>query len=103
MRKVERDLIAAIRKGKRFKHTKDEYDGYGVVRLYGHIIAQLESGNPTDPKSVPVWRFNLRGYNTVTTRSRINAIARAFNRSGVNSIKGQAYCDGAPINHHDWF
>lgn len=102
MRKIEKLLIAAIKQGKVFRRHNTEYNGYGEVRLFGNLIAALESGNPATGGPV-VWKFHLRGYNTLTTRSRLNAIAQAFDRPGVVSIGGQAFCDMAAINHNDWF
>lgn len=72
MRKIERDMIAAIRSGKN-RQLGNTYVNPVVggieVRLHGNLIAVL-----TDQRL----RFTLAGWPTPTTRSRINALLREF-------------------------
>lgn len=88
MRKIEQQMIDAIREGRGFNggnttvhHRWDE----GVeVRLYGHLIAWRSNKNH--------WEFNLCGYDTNTTRSRITALMSQFcpEACGVFTKNGQA-------------
>ena len=97
MRKIETDMCAAIRAGKPFTsgNTRTATNGPLMdVFLHGHLIARRMNGT---------WRFNLCGWNTPTTRSRINAIARTFGRAGVNCKAGVAHCDGVAIDSKEWF
>jgi hypothetical protein len=104
MRKVEKQLIAAIEARKPFKRGNTYYDGASRVYLHGNLIAsdEFDTGEPCP------WMFNLAGWNTVTTRSRLNALARHFNRPGVRTLGGQAYTwrrEGGdiPITNKQWF
>lgn len=67
------------------------------VYLHGNLIAQ-KSGALSDN-----WGFKMCGWNTPTTRSRINAIAGAFGHSGVCQRNGKPYSAGKEINSLDWF
>lgn len=61
--------------------TNYRNDGQYVTTVYLHsnMIAQFSGGQ---------WGFKLAGWNTPTTKSRINAIAKHWNRSGVHQSKG---------------
>jgi hypothetical protein len=79
VRKIEQDMVAAILAGKGFNRgntcvtVHDRYDGVTVtsVELHGNLIAQASSYDGD------MWGFKLCGWNTPTTRSRINAIMGA--------------------------
>ena len=103
MRKIEAKMVAAVLTGGTLKDgntevtTRTREDGQRVtmVYLHGNMIAQ----NGT----IAGWRFRLAGWNTPTTRSRINALLQGLEVPGrVHSVKGQAHFGGKPINHHDW-
>ena len=104
MRKVEEQLIAAIEARKPFKRGNTYYDGVSRVYLHDNLIASDEFG-PDHPHE---WMFNLAGWNTVTTRSWLNALARHFNRPGVRTQGEQAYTwrrEGGDIaiTNNQWF
>ena len=56
--------------------TRIRYDGEKVTNIYlhGNMIASYSTGE---------WSFTLQGWNTPTTKSRINALANQWGRSGV--------------------
>lgn len=91
-RKIENQMIAAIRAGRTFKSGNTEVvqpaDGATEVKLHGNIILRY----------VPAqgWEWSLAGWNTPTTRSRINAAVRAFNWDiGVRQVGGVAFKTGS--------
>lgn len=65
-----------------------------TVYLHGNLIAQYSNGK---------WGFKMCGWNTPTTRSRINAIAHEWRRAGVCMRKGVLYSGGEVITSVDWF
>lgn len=70
MRKIEKDMIGAISGGFDWKssNTTVTFDGDDwEVRLHGNLIARCERGN---------LEVSVAGWNTHTTRSRVNAILR---------------------------
>lgn len=102
MRKIEAKMVAAVLTGDRMKDggtevvTRTREDGQRVTSVYLHdnLIAQ---------NGVTGWGINLRGWNTPTTRSRINALLQGLEVPGrVYSVKGQAHFNGRPIDPHDW-
>lgn len=76
--------------------TGQREDGAIVTSVYLHnnLIAQ-NSGNG--------WAFKLCGWNTPTTKSRINALASANGLHGVHQSNGVLYCNKTKINAVDWF
>ena len=82
MRKIETQLQTAICNGREFKSantTVDNTDHGQIVRLHGNKIAQIENGCLT---------ITSAGWETTTTKSRLNAIldllvpgARIFSKS----------------------
>ncbi len=102
MRKIETQLLAAIRTGASFKGSNTTYDpSSGSVRLHGNLIAKRDDRG--------IWGFTLAGWNTPTTRSRVSALLRELrpNSRGVGTKKGQAlYYNGAdtlPVADGEWF
>lgn len=93
MRKIEREMLAAIRGGKNWKsgntqvmanhYTGSEYVACDVM-LHGNHIATV-----TDLEVVSI---NLCGWNTPTTRSRLTSICHEFIPGcyGVGTRDGQA-------------
>lgn len=103
MRVIEAKMAAAaltgssMRSGNTEVTTRTREDGARIttVYLHGNMIAQ----NGT----LAGWGFRLAGWNTPTTRSRVNALLQGLGVPGrVYSVKGQAHFNGKPINHHDW-
>lgn len=83
MRKIEAQLIEAIRQNREWSSGNTTFAG-GLVLLHGHVIAKKD-GN--------AWLINLQGYNTTTTRSRLTAILSEFSSDacGVFTKKGKVY------------
>lgn len=96
MRKIETQLLAAIKAGKPFSGGNTKYYPIsGTVTLHGNLIAKREGD---------VWKYTLAGWNTATTRSRVNAMMRELRgHSGVCTRLGQALYAGAPISNTEWF
>ncbi len=69
------------------------------VSLHGSTIAQRMPDRS--------WRFTLAGWNTPTTRSRLNAIAYFCRHAGVWNKKGQPFTGSSaapvPVGDRDWF
>lgn len=83
MRKIEQALTAAIKAGESFRSGSTRYDARtGTVHLCTTAIAQREGAG---------WKFNLGGFNTPTTRSRLNAIASAQGLNPVGTCRGTPY------------
>lgn len=116
MRKIERDMIAAIKSGKdwRCDNTSVTHDPVvgGVeieVRLHGNLIAKRYMDDMH--AETYHWEYTLAGWNTPTTRSRISALMREFERSrccGVGTKQGQAELrfmleDSIPVSSSGWF
>lgn len=100
-RKIEQQMIAAIRAGKNWQSgntsVAQEADGTYVF-LHGNLIVRNANGNV---------QWTLAGWNTPTTRSRINALAAAFNWKRVFCESGAPYArrlDGStfPISSTEW-
>lgn len=69
MKQIEKKMLAAIRGGYNWKTGNTEVNHFaGCIRvwLHGNLIAELSPAHG--------WRFNLCGWNTLTTRSRLNAL-----------------------------
>jgi hypothetical protein len=97
MRKIESDLIRAINTGAPFNAGNTRIDRVGDdlrVRLHGNLIACREHG---------LWTFCLAGWNTSTTRSRINAIAHEYGAHGVCTRAGIAYSNARAVSDNEWF
>jgi hypothetical protein len=108
MRKIESNMIQAIEAHRNWHSGNTQVqamcDGTVMVFLHGHQIAQIGRGTA---------HWTLAGWNTPTTRSRINAMARAFGWRSVCCIKGEAHVSEArgnpedlsvwrPISARDW-
>ncbi|CAB5144612.1 hypothetical protein UFOVP147_22 [uncultured Caudovirales phage] len=95
MRTIEKNLIAAVKAGKRYNVANTTFDPVcGVVSLHGNPIAKINGG---------AMLCSLAGWNTPTTRSRINALANTFGHPGVSTKKGQAFSGGHPVDVRAWF
>ncbi len=90
MRKVTEQIKQAFDNGQRLKVRNTETDGK-TVWLHGNAIVKR------DPDGLVRW--SLAGYNTPTTRERVNGIANA----GVSQVKFKPVLNGQIINSSDWF
>lgn len=73
MRKIEKDMVQAIRSGenRRLSNTTILHDGDTcAVRLHGHLIATITNQE---------MRLSHCGWMTPTTKSRLNAILEGLN------------------------
>jgi len=87
MRKIEQEMCRALSMGVMMNKSntsvmwaKDGDDSlYGVVRLHGHIIGEWH------PSTHELW-IGDAGWQTVTTKSRLNALITEFvsPRSGIS-------------------
>ena len=79
MRKIESNMIAAIRSRRDYRNGNTVVDigenGYGEVRLFGNRISRFNYDNG-------VIEFSDCGYRTATTKSRLNALINAFTKPG---------------------
>ncbi len=115
MRKIEREMLVAIKRGKNWesgntevRHYKGTDSATGIntteVLLHGNTIASHTDGYD--------WYYNLCGWNTPTTRSRISSIMREFEDPylccGVGTKLGQPevrFLHGDPVRVESsgWF
>jgi len=98
MRSIEQQLIGAILARQPFSGGNTAYSpAANTVTLHGNLIARY-----TDTAG---WQFNLSGWNTPTTRSRINALASALRPGGsrVYQKDGDPMSDGRVIGQNEWF
>lgn len=89
MRKIETEMNAAIAEGRDWSKANtsvhiNEEEQVAIVRLHGHKIAEIGEG------WIQLWDG---GYQTTTTKSRLNAILEA------NGIPGERVFQKA----FDWF
>ena len=92
MRKIEEQMLEAIRKNRNFKCRNTEVkskNGFSKVYLHGNHIATY---------CRRFIDFNLCGWNTPTTRSRLNAIG-----VNINQRNFKPYCNGVEINVCGWY
>lgn len=98
MRSIEWDMIRALKSHEGFTqgNTAVLWDGDNyLVALHGNTIA---AGKFAGPGIYPTpTRFTLAGWNTSTTRSRLNALGIA-----VTQKKGIPYYNGKEISETDW-
>lgn len=109
MRKIEQEMLYAIRQKKNWQNgnTRVEHteDGRTLVYLHSNLIAEL---TPREFWASQL-SITLAGWNTPTTRSRLTAIVQARYPSycrGVGTKLGQAYIAYAnftrPIDDNEW-
>ncbi len=90
MRKIEEQMVDAVKAGGGWKcaNTAVRFGARDCVEvfLHGNLIAQIDPSG-----GIPV-QFTLAGWNTTTTRSRVNALLRAFSQRAarVSTCQGQA-------------
>ena len=102
MRQIEKQMVAAIKARKNFKSgntevtmTRNEYlcTCTAMVYLHDNLIAKISFG----PENV-VAQFTLAGWNTNTTRSRLNALG-----VGVSQCNWAPYHNGKAISSTGWY
>lgn len=118
MRQIEKNMVSTI-KAQRHDVELSVKGGITVPRLVkGFDNTRIETGQREDGAIVTSvylhnnliaqnsgkgWGFKLCGWNTPTTKSRINALASANGLHGVHQKKGVLYCNKTKINAMDWF
>jgi len=90
MKKITEKIKNAFEQGKSLKVGNTETDGK-TVWLHGNAIVKR------DPDGLVRW--SLAGWNTPTTRERVNGIANA----NVFQFKFEPVLNGQVINSSDWF
>lgn len=85
MNKIEAAMVAALHDKQPWKLTNTtvwhDPEGAALVTIYGHSIArQLTDGS---------WLFNIASTHAPLSRSRINAIARAYRLAFVFAYNGR--------------
>ncbi len=99
MRKIEKDIIAAIKAKSNATFGNTEViisdDGNIQVELLGSAIVRIENNE----KYIFV---SLAGWNTGTTRGRINAILQHYGLSGVYVKSGIIYIANVSIPDNGW-
>ncbi len=90
MRKVTEQIKKAFEEGRSLKIDNTKTDGK-TVWLHGNAIVKR------DPDGLVRW--SLAGWNTPTTRERVNGIANA----GVFQFKFEPVLNGEIIDSSDWF
>ena len=115
MRKVEKEMLAAIDNGLDWRGGNTRVEQRPViagleveVTLHGHLIAKRYFCGEDKPGR---WEVTLAGWNTRTTRSRLSALIRHISRLGpeglgVSDRKGQPFVHDfegkRPINCNGW-
>ena len=90
MRQVTAQIKQAFEQGKSKKVGNTETDGK-TVWLHGNAIVKRDPDGHV--------RWSLAGWNTTTTRERVNGIANA----GVQQVAFEPVLDGQIIDSSDWF
>ena len=90
MRKETKKIAQAFARGEAAKAARTETDGR-TVWLHGNAIVKR------DPDGLVRW--SLAGWNTPTTRERVNGIANA----DVCQFKFEPVLNGQVIDSSDWF
>tara|TARA_A100001037_G_scaffold116072_1_gene105619 strand:+ start:1424 stop:1708 length:285 start_codon:yes stop_codon:yes gene_type:complete len=90
MRQVTKQIREAFEQGTAKKVGNTETDGQTVWLHGNEIVKRVASG-------LVLW--SLAGWNTVTTRERVNGIVNA----GVHQVKGEPVLNGQVISSRDWF
>lgn len=98
-KQIETAMLAAIAQGGNIDWKQGNTRVHAVV---GGIEVQLH-GNTIAAHDGMGWTFNLCGWNTPTTRSRINAIASAHGVPGVFTKAGKPLRAGVAVPDNGWF
>ena len=96
MRQITEQATRAFEQGKNFKQANTQVicDSTGkYLYLWGNLIAQQLSGRNNS------LQVRLCGYNTVTTRERLNGLWGV----NISCRKGNAYLNGKPMDNYAWY
>ena len=100
MRKIESEMLAAIRNGKSWAgaNTTVAVEGHKAdqsvdVYLHGNRIACYNTFNG--------WRVTFAGWHTNTTASRLRALLSMLGGT-LETREGVPYLNGQPITTTDW-
>ncbi len=101
MRKIEFQMVQAVTNGKDFAkaNTKVTHaNDRAYVYLHGHNIAQVFDD---------YLLINDCGWQTVTTKSRLNALLRQLTDAGISQTKHVWYLSGSKesqeMNTREWY
>ncbi len=93
-RKIAIDIADAFARQKPRSIKNTMTDGTAVY-LHGHKIMQRDEDGG--------YSVNLCGYNTVTTRSRLNDLMRLLGlSSGIYCRKFEPFLNGSPMPYNGW-
>lgn len=92
MKNIDKMISDAFMHSRPLKKGNSEIKNEGVINMYlhGHNIAKNDNG---------IISINLRGFDTPTTKSRLNSIPGV----NVNTKNGIVYLNGNPIETVGWF
>lgn len=93
MRKIEDKVCGAFAWHREASLDNTRSDGNHLY-LHGNMIAKWVDGEVY---------FSLAGWNTVTTRSRISAVALILHKQGVSCKRGVPYHNGVEISTEGWW
>lgn len=93
MRKITKQAIEAFENGYNFKSRNTE------VNATHHNVGYYLHDNLIAIKSGDKIEVSLAGWNTPTTRERLNGIKGV----SIHTRKGQAYLNGNPIDDSKWY
>lgn len=100
MRKITTEAVNAFMNYKDYKNDNTEVivNHYGsYLRLHGNLIAVFNNNTcPDNPNKISV---SLAGWNTMTTRERLNGIPGV----SVGTRKGIAYLNGQQIEDNKFY
>tara|TARA_R110002012_G_C11320423_1_gene575767 strand:+ start:277 stop:588 length:312 start_codon:yes stop_codon:yes gene_type:complete len=95
MRKITQQIANAFAQGNKLTVGNTSTDGNAVI-LHGNYIAEKDPwGNIT---------MTLAGYNTQTTRERLNGVAEVLGLEARFTKRGNwAYLNGRPVQNNLWY
>lgn len=93
MRKITNQIVSAFIAGKSKSSGNSSTDGNAMF-LHGNKIAEKRDGK--------LW-VTLAGWNTPTTRERVNGLLREAGLTGSFNQKDFAPCfNGKPVSSNEW-
>ena len=93
MRKITEQAVNALANGIKFSSGNTAVRD-GKVFLHGNNIVSMTGLGSID--------INLCGWNTPTTRERINGVLRHYRMGSISTKQGQALLNGNPIPDNGW-
>ena len=93
MRNVTNEVVRAFLNGQTKAVSNSNTDGTSLY-LWGNEIARKEDGQI---------KINLCGYNTVTTRERLNGVLEyCIGKRALSTKQGTVYLNGKAIPSDEW-